>query len=548
MAHIVDRYRDQITQLAQRKELVRARKAAFDEFRVVTQRSCDKLGISGNTIADAEPAHDLLQEMHSEIVASLESLVTGYSSIRWLFMLRRLPQYVFEGQLVSTIAYDSALADVLSARSTSVEQIRRQDSTFYFHVDGGCVRRLLRFCEGVRTLSQIHVLARWCGKGAKLQIAKDWFPSAETPEELREAVRLYDTRCEIERSGWSAAGTIFHEDSTAAAECILVADRMYPQQIQLPDGNTIDATVAPRLISLSDVRQLTQNAKLVANTPWPPESALALWIARSIWFYFGERHDSLPLIRQILNTGYLLIGHEIAEQWISEVAADCNEFVKDAVGHSLNFTSLDDLLTAARKDHGQVWPLLPRDLIRTLPGTVCVDLCAAEYAIRDSLEYTEEQGAVANVRSEHFEAAVQNMIDGTKWRPDGEARKLIGLKLKKGKSEITDIDAVGISGKTLLLVSCKSRLKSRLYDIGKYSVVRNAATAMATAQSEWEAIIERLRSDPGGYNWDFAGYSTIIGVVCTSSVFYAPLSVMAPESADRVRIMGFNELRAWLVN
>ncbi|HYO24817.1 MAG TPA: hypothetical protein VEQ85_07700, partial [Lacipirellulaceae bacterium] len=79
MAHIVDRYRDQITQLAQRKELVRARKAAFDEFKDVTQRNCDKLGVPGNTIVDAEPAHDLLQEMHSEIVTSLESLVTGCS-------------------------------------------------------------------------------------------------------------------------------------------------------------------------------------------------------------------------------------------------------------------------------------------------------------------------------------------------------------------------------------------------------------------------------------------------------------------------------------
>jgi hypothetical protein len=105
------------------------------------------------------------------------------------------------------------------------------------------------------------------------------------------------------------------------------------------------------------------------------------------------------------------------------------------------------------------------------------NLCAATYAIRDSLEYTAETGAVANVRSKHFEAAVQQKIDETKWRPEGEARKLIGLKLKLGKNEVTDTDAAGESNSTLLLVSCKSRLKSRDYDIGKYSVMRNAATA-----------------------------------------------------------------------
>lgn len=202
MGHYVDRYRNEIAEHSQVKELARAGKAAFDEFKQASQLTCERNGVLSGALIDPEPAHGLLQEMHSRLVENLETRVSGYSSLRWLFMLRRLPDYVFAGQLISTIGYDSALAEVLSARSTLVEQIRRQDASFFFHIDVACVRRLLRFCEGIRTLSQLHVLARWCGKGASLRIAKDWLPRAEKNGDIRAAVELYDRRCDVERSAW----------------------------------------------------------------------------------------------------------------------------------------------------------------------------------------------------------------------------------------------------------------------------------------------------------------------------------------------------------
>lgn len=548
MAYFVDRYRDQIAQFAGAKERNRAGKEAFTEFRNACQQECEQRGIGNSSVIEPEDAHDLLRGIHQEIVERLEALVAGYSSARWLFMLRRLPQSVFGGQLLSTIAYDSALAEVLSARTGLVEEIRNDDSSLFFNVDGSCVRRLLRFCEGVRTLSQIHVLARWCGKGARLRIGRDWLPTAEHTDELREAVQIYDRRCVQERSAWSAAGTVFSDDDRSAAECILVADRTFLQPFQLSAHHTIEGIAVPRLISIAEIRQLTAAAMRVAHTPWPRESALALWMARAAWFYFVHRHRALPFINQVFNTGYVLMSDETAEEWIAEVAADCNQFVRDAVDHSLEIASLGDLRTLANQDHGEAWPLWPRDFIRTLPGMICVDLCAASIAIRDSLEYTEETGDIANVRGKHFEVAVQKMIDGTKWRPEGETRDLIGLKLKRkgSKDRITDIDAVASRDSTLLLVSCKSRLKSRQYDLGKHSIVRSAADLMAAARSKWESVLTDLRSSPDDFNEIFTRYSSIIGVVCFSSVFYAPLPVMTVASPAEVRIKGLNELRAWL--
>lgn len=548
MALFVDRYRDQIAQLVSAKECNRAGKEAFQEFRSVCQRKCAEAGIRSASLIDPENANDLLQGIHTEIEAKLEALVAGYSSARWLFMLRRLPESVFGGQLLSTIAYDSALAEVLSARSALVEEIRKDASSFYYHNDGSSVRRLLRFCEGVRTLSQVHVLARWCGKGASLRIGKDWLPTAERTDELCKAVQIYDGRCVQERSAWSAAGTVFSEQERAASDCIVVAERTLLQPFPVPENNIIYGTACPRLISLTDIRKLTQEAMRVAHTPWPSEAALAIWIARAVWFYFVQRHRTLPIINQIFNTGYLLISKEVAEQWIAAVAADCNQVIRDTVGHSLEIATLEDLVSLVQKDQGTAWPLWPRDLIRTLPGMICVDLCAASTAIRDSLEYTEETGAIANVRGDHFEVAVQKMIDGTRWRPEGEPRKLIGLRLKtkSGKDEKTDIDAVGHRNSTLLLVSCKSKLKSRQYDLGKYSVVRNAASAMATARTKWESVLGAIRSSPGEFNGEFTPYSKIIGVVCTSSVFYAPIAVMTVNSPEEVPIRGLNELRQWL--
>jgi hypothetical protein len=69
---------------------------------------------------------------------------------------------------------------------------------------------------------------------------------------------------------------------------------------------------------------------------------------------------------------------------------------------------------------------------------------------------------------------------------------------------------------------------------------------METARMDWDAVIAAIRNNPNGYNFDFSTYLKIIGMVCTSSVFYAPLSVMTPSSPDGVRIMSVNELKAWL--
>lgn len=546
MAHFSDAYRARINELATKSELVRARKEAFEYFRDVCKASCIKCSHRQGDVVDSQRALEVLRDVHVTILNDLEERAAGYSAIRWLFMLRRLPEIVFAGVLPTTMAYDSALAEVISSKSIRTERIIGSMPSFGFNVDGGCVRRLLRFCEGVRTLSQIHVLARWCGKGAGLRISKDWELNTDVAEEVRAAVRMYDQRSSRDRNEWSAAGTDLFDEEIHSEGSILVANRMYLTTVPTPDGHTIDAMAMPRLVSTKALTALTNEVSDVADSPWPEESAIAVWIARAVMLYFIERHKEPSVIRQILNTGYLPMGEEMLTTWVAAVANECNDFVQKVVGHSLGIASHVDLLEMVWARPGGVWPLLPRNLTPHSPEMTCIDLCSAGYAVSESLAYTYADGPTANIRAGHFEAAVQRRIDETAWKPSETERKHIGLKLKRGGQEVTDIDAVASDASTLVLVSCKSRLKSGLYDTGDFATVRNAATLTEQSRDKWEKVMAGIKANPSAYNVDFSKYSRIVGVVCMSSVFYAPVNVVVPSTPDGIRVFGLNELIAWL--
>ncbi len=51
----------------------------------------------------------------------LLKLASGYSPLRWLWMMRRIPHHVFSGALPTTFGYDQALAETLTARSGKSE-------------------------------------------------------------------------------------------------------------------------------------------------------------------------------------------------------------------------------------------------------------------------------------------------------------------------------------------------------------------------------------------------------------------------------------------
>ena len=98
----------------------------------------------------------------------------------------------------------------------------------------------------------------------------------------------------------------------------------------------------------------------------------------------------------------------------------------------------------------------------------------------------------------------------------------------------------------LLIVSCKSIVYSERYDIGDYSTIRNAASTGKHAVDHWSKILDELRTNPSGDNYDFRDVTSIIGVVCTPQTVFVERGVLECKAAHELpMLVSFDELGKW---
>jgi len=120
----------------------------------------------------------------------------GYSPARWLWYLRRLPHFMFEGSQATTRVYDTALAEVASGRfGGKIDNLRIYGQFASYPTEGAAVTRVLRFCSAIRLMSQIHILLRYAGKGVRFRFLKgDPFPVPIPTVDEEAVIKLYDSR------------------------------------------------------------------------------------------------------------------------------------------------------------------------------------------------------------------------------------------------------------------------------------------------------------------------------------------------------------------
>jgi hypothetical protein len=114
---------------------------------------------------------------------------------------------------------------------------------------------------------------------------------------------------------------------------------------------------------------------------------------------------------------------------------------------------------------------------------------------------------------------------------------------------LTDLDAVGEDGETVLIVSAKSVPYSALYDKGEYGEVRNRSTDAVAAESAWAQKMEVLRSAPVGANYDLSGYRDFIAPVVMPFAPYLPIGSATRELSPGLRaVASVDELVQWLAH
>jgi hypothetical protein len=168
-------------------------------------------------------------------------------------------------------------------------------------------------------------------------------------------------------------------------------------------------------------------------------------------------------------------------------------------------------------------PLLPGVILGDKKWII-VDHANVQNRLEKMLQFPTLGGITGNQRGFHFEEAIQSYIDASSWMPSDELRAMRQVHLiRRGDSRqdmITDIDAVGESGDTLLIISCKAIIFSVGQDIGEYYALKNARLRLDEAVLKWQVVKAELLESPIGQNYNFSRYSKIIAIVCTPNVVY----------------------------
>lgn len=511
---------------------------------------------------DSMESTRILKESVILVERELVEWSQGYSALRWLWMIRRLPSYIFAGRLSSTGAYDRLLAEIISAKSKKTSSgLRVSNNEIHYDLHGATPGRLARFCGGVRYLSHLHSCLRWAGKGAEFEFSKNKIPEIIAEKELEKAVELYDSRWVNKGLPFSRGGTKIVDVATASTSYEDIIFRVdptdhkhvdipsnilqsfgesYPQDSYLNLG--IRFVVTP--FSLAPLKKLQKDQILLRDKSWANDVGLLLLLLRIAVVYLGEHRAGRF---SLLTRGYLLIPRSKFIKMADIFLESNNSWVHEILESKHNPSSGISFLESLESLEGSSYPLNPGPVIRVEKDCVCLDLVAATQRLENSLEYPSAEGEVANSRASHFEYSIQESIDSSQWKPRSEIAALRGRTLRFKGENITDIDSIGEKDGKLLIIDCKSLIYNSRYDIGDFKSVRNAQSQIIEKVEKWQAIRARLKEYPVGDNFDFSVYSDILAVVCTPSIFFVPIGIATEEIDPHLRtVSSLGELENWL--
>lgn len=515
---------------------------------------------AGERLLEARIANDVFVQAIASVEEELATWATRYSGPRWLWLLRRVPEHVFEGTVPTTSGYDTALAETVSGRSSrQTAEHASCNGQVSFSVDREVLTWLARFCAGVRLLSHIHVMYRWSAKGAAFRFTRGAMPTNEASDELATAVHRYDQRVASENSPLRRLGTPIAERVSRfdIGDITLLHPAKNPTYVACPrpgqaaeeegvDLCRVLARFVPSQVSIQKLFRLVEDPRTLDGWTLPAETASLLCLAGAT-MVLAHRHSSG--IHGLLATGYLAWADIRRAQTGLQDAIEA--FTSQPLGAMLRATGIQDGADVFRHLHaieGSAWPLRPGPVIRKSRSTVWIDYVAATQQLEAALQMPNIQGPAANARAAHFEDEVQAVIDASKWRPSEAMKGLRGKTLRLAGQSITDVDAVAhCPHGRFILVSCKSSPYCDAYDIGSHSVVRNADTRLVAAINALDNVLEILTRNPRGDNYDLRNFSGIIGFVCTSNVVFSLDPIASRELAPGLPVASsLGELERWL--
>jgi hypothetical protein len=149
--------------------------------------------------------------------------------------------FVFAGCIATTYAYDAALADTATGMyGIGADNLRVREGSLRYSLEGAVTQvtlRTLRFCQTIQTMSAVHRLLRYAGKGSSFRFsARDAIPFSVPRPEDQTAIDLYDSHVADSQSAFIRGGTQLVDENQGAGDKALTVQRMVPKLLPAAIG------------------------------------------------------------------------------------------------------------------------------------------------------------------------------------------------------------------------------------------------------------------------------------------------------------------------
>jgi hypothetical protein len=228
-----------------------------------------------NRRLDGIEANEYLTKAHVIIQGILANLAERYTKAQWLWMLRRLPLRVWQGDVSTTAPYMTALAEIITGVSGSSEERLPSVDDYRatrFPLYDGDIRRVLAFAEITKWLFGVQVKLRYAGKGASFVFERSRIPSTNASQEVRKSVSLYDERIGRDTGNvLPRTGTVLTLATPTPQVNILAGYHMVPMWVPLELDAPTDsgkmrgrllARFSPELVSIDQLATLNSDPRL----------------------------------------------------------------------------------------------------------------------------------------------------------------------------------------------------------------------------------------------------------------------------------------------
>lgn len=538
-----------------KSEEKKIRKALEDAKRrsVIWSKHVARPMVSRNELINPLDAQQYLKQCMAAVENGLIDMAQRFSPIQWLWYLRRFPKiHLIEDEGFEN--YCLTLATSLSARSHRKDDSEQFDTQLSFPLTQSIANYVLAFVAGVYDLGDLHIRYGAAARDIPFRFRAKHLPYAILTESKKKSGEIFDERQEIGISGLT--GTIPSKDEMSESSELLVIDKLYnPVPMQLPYFEfhglatplSIPTYYLPSPVPLqhiSNLYKLTNNG----NEQWLSRDAFSLMLLAGLLLPISASAPEHSI--NIAMYGYSV--HErtdfVMDYWpmFDELVSAINNLVPDADLPSTPMHLLKVIENLDTNSH----PVFPEVVIGNKKWIV-VDHASVNHRLGKMLRFPNLCGEIGNARGIYFENAIQSYIDTSPWKPSDKLRGMRQVHLiRSGDSKnnkITDIDAIGESGDTLLLISCKAIVFSIGQDIGEFSALKSARENLDKAVIKWQAVKAELLDSPIGQNYDFSRYAKIIAIVCTPQVIYTESDLSLSYEVSNLRKSATAlELIAWL--